>query len=84
MEAGVDRLSISLNAHNKQTYDYVCKPNFENAFENVLRFIRMAGKKLNTEITAVTIPETDITKMRKIAANMGVRFRARQFIPCFW
>jgi len=83
-EAGVDRLSISLNAHNKQTYDYICKPNFENAFENVLKFIRRAGKKLNTEITTVTIPEADIPKMREIAANMSVRFRARQFIPCFW
>jgi len=83
-ETGVDRVSVSLNAHNKQTYDCVCKPSFENAYPEVLNFIRSAKEKLDTEITAVTIPEVDISKMREIAAGIGVRFRARQFIPCFW
>jgi len=83
-DTDVDRVSVSLNAHNKQTYDYVCKPKFENAYPEVLNFIRSAREKLDTEITAVTIPEVDISKMQKIAAGIGVKFRARQFIPCFW
>jgi len=83
-QAGVDGVSVSLNAHNQKTYDYVCKPKFEDAFHAVLDFTRRAGEKLDTEITAVTIPEVDISKVQKIAARMRVRFRRRQFIPCFW
>jgi len=83
-ETGVDRVSVSLNAHNKQTYDLVCKPQFGNAFPEVLDFIRRAKEKLDTEITAVIIPEVDTIRMLEIAARMDVRFRARQFIPCFW
>jgi len=83
-EAGVDKVSVSLNAQNKQTYNYVCKPKFENAFPEVLNFIKEAKQKLNTEITTVTIPEVDVSKMRNIATNMGVNFRTREYIPCFW
>jgi len=83
-EAGVDKVSVSLNAPDKQTYDYVCKPNLENAFPEVLDFVRRAKEMLDTEVTAVTIPEVNIWAMREIAANMGVKFRARQYIPCFW
>jgi len=83
-EAGVDSVSVSLNVHNRQTYDYVCKPNFKDAFSEVLDFIRRAREKLDTEITAVTVPEVDISEMREIAAKLGVRLRTRQFMPCFW
>jgi len=83
-KAGVERVSVSLNAHNKQTYDQVCKPKFENAFQEVLNFIKEAKEKLDTEITTVTIPEVDVSKVREIAVNMGVKFRMREYIPCFW
>jgi TatD family-associated radical SAM protein len=84
-QAGVDKVSVSLNAHNKQTYDEVCKPKFENAFTEVLNFIKKAKEeKMDTEITAVTIPEVDIVKMQEIAAGIGVKFRIRQYTPCFW
>jgi len=83
-EAGVDKISVSLNAHNKTTYIHVCKPKFKNAFENVLKFIENAGKEFSTEITTVTIPEVDIPKVREMARKMGVAFRMREYIPCFW
>lgn len=83
-ETAVDRVSVSLNAHNKQTYDQVCKPRFENAFPEVLDFIRKAKDKLDTEITLVTIPEVDIAKVREITARIGVRLRTRPYIRCFW
>jgi len=83
-EAIVDKISVSLNAHEKATYNQVCKPEFENAFEGVLEFIEKAREKFDTEITAVTIPEVDISKVREIAKRMEVRFRVRQYIPCFW
>jgi len=83
-EAGVDKVSVSLNAHNEATYIDVCKPNFKNAFENVLRFIEDAGEEFNVEITTVTIPEVDIPNVREMARKLGVAFRVREYIPCFW
>jgi len=64
-EAGLDRISISLNAHNKETYNYVCKPKFENAYENVIRLIEKAKTQFDTEITTVTIPEVNISEIGK-------------------
>ena len=82
--AGVDKISVSLNAHNKEIYDQVCKPKFENAYTEVLNFIKRAGEKLDTEVTAVTIPETDVPKMQQIATGLCVKFRVREYIQCFW
>jgi TatD DNase family protein len=83
-EAGVDKISVSLNAHDKATYNQVCKPEFENAFENVLEFIEKAREEFDVEITTVTIPEVDIPKVREMARKLGVGFRVREYIPCLW
>jgi cyclic pyranopterin phosphate synthase len=84
-EAGVDKVSVSLNAHNKEVYNEVCKPAFEDAYENVLEFIKKAKEEgLETEATAVTIPEVEITKVKELAEKMGVKLSAREYIPCFW
>jgi cyclic pyranopterin phosphate synthase len=84
-EAGVDKVSVSLNAHDKETYNQVCKPVFRDAYENVLEFIKKAKEEgLETEATAVTIPEVDLAKVKELAENMGVKFSAREYIPCFW
>ena len=82
--AGVDKVSVSLNAHDKETYNRVCKPNFENAFENILEFIKKAKELLDVEVTAVRIPEVDISKAEQIAKEMGVKFRVREYIQPFW
>jgi cyclic pyranopterin phosphate synthase len=84
-EAGVDKVSVSLNAHDKATYNQICKPVFEDAYENVLEFIKKAKEEgLETEATAVTIPEVDLAKVKELAENMGVKFAVREYIPCFW
>jgi hypothetical protein len=49
-----------------------------------LNFIEKAKEKMDTEITAVTIPEANMTKIEEIAANLDVEFRKREYIPCFW
>ena len=82
--AGVDKVSVSLNAHDKETYNRVCKPNFENAFESILEFIKKAKELLDVEVTAVRIPEVDISKAEQIAKEMGVKFRVREYIQPFW
>ncbi len=84
-EAGVDKVSISLNAHDKATYNEICNPVFGDAYENVLEFIKKAKEEgLETEATAVTIPEVDLAKVKELAERMGVKFSVRKYIPCFW
>ena len=83
-EAGVDRICVSLNAHNKEAYNYICKPEFEEAYENVIRFIEEAKTQFDIEITTVTIPEVNISKVRNMTEKMGVKFRLRKYQPCFW
>jgi TatD family-associated radical SAM protein len=83
-KAGVEKVSVSLNAHDNATYIQVCRPKFERAFESVLDFIRKAKELLNVEITAVRVPEVDISKVEKIAEKLNVKFRVREYIQPFW
>ena len=84
-EAGMDKVSVSLNAPDKAAYNQICKPVFEDAYENVLEFIKKAKEKgIETEATAVTIPEIEITKVKELAERLGVKFATRQYIPFFW
>jgi len=84
-EAGVDKVSVSLNAYDKATYNQICKPVFEDAYENVLEFIKKAKEEgLETEATAVTIPEVNLAKVKELAENMGIKFSVREYIPFFW
>ena len=82
--AGVDKVSVSLNAGDEETYNEVCKPAFAGAYTAVLAFIEKAKRVLEVEVTAVTTPEVDLHKVEALAKEMGVTFRLRQYIPCFW
>lgn len=82
--AGVDKVSLSLNAGDEETYREVCMPTFENAYGTVFEFIRKAKTVLDVEVTAVTVPEVDMHKVEVVAEELGVKFRLRQCIPCFW
>ena len=84
-DAGVGKLTVSLNAHNKETYNEICKPTFENAYENVLDFIKKAKEAgLETEATAVTVSEIEVSRVKKVAEKIGVKFLVREYIPFFW
>ena len=83
-EAGVDRICVSLNAHNKETYNHICKPEFEDAYEKVIKFIEKAKTQFDIEITTVTTPEVNISEVRNMTGKMGVKFRLRKYQPCFW
>ena len=83
-KAGVDKVSVSLNAHNQQIYDQICKPKSENAYSAALNFVKAAKNEFDTEVTAVTIPEANLPKIEQIAFDLGVKFRKRDYVPCFW
>lgn len=83
-EAGVDKISVSLNAHDKETYDQICKPAFNNAFKSVLNFVKKAKNVFSVEITAVALPEVDLSKIEELAKKLNVHFRRRDYIQGFW
>lgn len=83
--AGIAKVSVSLNGHDQETYAENCRPTCASAFEAVLDFIRKAtAEGLSVEASAVRMPEVDIAKVKAIAGELGVSFRVRDYIPCFW
>lgn len=82
--AGVDKVSVSLNTGDKETYKEICKPTFTGAYEAVFDFINKAKSKLETEATVVRMPEVDVAKAQAVAENLGVNFRIREYIACFY
>lgn len=83
--AGVDKVSVSLNAHDKAAYNQICKPEFEDAYENVLEFVKKAKDEgLEIEATALTIPEVELARIKDLAQKIGVKFSIREYIPFFW
>jgi TatD DNase family protein len=82
--AGVERVSVSLNGFDAETYNQNCRPTIEGAFETVLDFISKAKEELDVEVSAIRMPEVDVAKVKAIADVLGVAFRVRDYIPCFW
>ena len=83
--AGVDKVSVSLNGWDEETYGANCRPEFEGAFEIVKDFAKKAVEAdLQVEISAVRMPEVDIEKVQEIAKSLNVPLRIREYVPCFW
>ncbi|MBS7648594.1 TatD family nuclease-associated radical SAM protein [Candidatus Bathyarchaeota archaeon] len=84
-KAGIDIVSVSLNGHDRETYNRICKPVFRDAYESVIELIRRAKcESLDVEVTAVRLPEIDISKIQDLVSRLNVRFRVREYIPCFY
>lgn len=80
----VDRVSISLNAADPETYDAICRPRFgEDTYTGVLKFAREIVKYVpSVVLTAVrgTIPDEDLERCAAIAKELGAGFRVRELI----
>lgn len=75
----IDSVSISLNAHNKETYNRICKPNNPDAYDYLTEFIREAKQHIpDVILTVVDVSDIDIEACRRIAEDIGVRFRIRR------
>jgi len=83
-DAGVDTVSVSLNAADKDTYIEICKPTYPDTYEAVLDFICKAKPILHVEVSVVRLPEIDIAKVSALAQSLGVSLRVRDYIPCFF
>jgi len=75
----VDSISISLDAHNEETYNAICKPVYKNAYPAILEFVRQAKKVIpDVQVTVVTMEGVDIERCRTIADELGVPLRIRR------
>jgi len=77
----VDAVSVSLNAQNAELYNKISQPQFGIAtYEAVKDFIGEAKKYIpDVTATVVSLPDVDIEACRKIADELGARFRVREY-----
>lgn len=77
----VDKVSISLDAHDSITYNKICKPVWgEKTFDAILEFAkRCLELNIDVELTVVRIPAVDVEKCKEIAHQLGTVFRVREY-----
>ena len=81
-----DAVSISLNAENKEKYNFVSQPSDkENAYNSVIEFIKGCVEiGLDTSASVVSGFEkapVDIAECEKICHSLGAKFRNREWLP---
>jgi TatD DNase family protein len=75
----VDAISISLDAQDDETYQRLCKPAFENAFQEVVDFIRESKRFIpEVQATVVEMDGVDVDKCKALADELGVTLRVRK------
>lgn len=79
--AGLDRVSVSLNAPDAATYDRLCRPQSAAAFSAVTGFISASVQAgLDTTATMVDVPGLQIDAVAELARDLGARFRVRPYV----
>ncbi|MGM0771218.1 MAG: TatD family nuclease-associated radical SAM protein, partial [Halobacteriota archaeon] len=77
-EAGLDELSVSLNAESEKKYNEICRPAFEGSYDAMLDFTRKAIEAgIQTRMTVVGFNNIDIKKCEEIALGIGADFHVR-------
>ncbi|UCF04232.1 MAG: YchF/TatD family DNA exonuclease [bacterium] len=82
LEGAVQKVSVSLNAPDRDTYMHLCRPDAGvRAFDSLIDFIRKASASaLDCEVTALDCPEIDTDRCRTLVEGIpGARFRTRKF-----
>ncbi|MDP2168110.1 MAG: YchF/TatD family DNA exonuclease [Thermodesulfovibrionales bacterium] len=75
----VDAISVSLDAHDEETYKRLCRPVFDRAFDAVVEFIKDAKQYIpDVEASVVEGEGVDIGKCREITEKLGVKLRIRK------
>jgi len=80
-EAGLDAVSVSLNAADAATYARICpSPHGGEAYGAVQDFIRRAvGRLGEVAASCVALPGLDEAECRRVAEGLGARFRWRPY-----
>jgi TatD family-associated radical SAM protein len=76
--AGIDAVSVSLNAESEEKYNKLCRPLHKNAYRGILEFVKEAREAgIETRVTVVDVSEVDLIKCEKLAEELGSRFHIR-------
>lgn len=76
--AGLDAVSVSLNAESEEKYKELCRPHFEGAYRALLDFTRDCVRAgIAARMTVVGHTGADIEKCREIASGLGASFKVR-------
>ncbi|MCX9085044.1 MAG: TatD family nuclease-associated radical SAM protein [Candidatus Methanoperedens sp.] len=79
-DSGIKTVSISLNAHNANTYNQLCDPRYIHAYEKMLEFAKDVSKSgMELRFTVVNLPVVDIDKCKKIAKEYCADFKVRSY-----
>jgi TatD family-associated radical SAM protein len=81
----IDSVSISLNSDNEAQYNDICKPQIENAYQEMKDFASScvkAGMEVSLSIVSGfdDIHKINVEECNKIASKIGAKFRNREFI----
>jgi TatD DNase family protein len=78
----VEKVSVSLNAQDAETYIKFCKPDRgKEAYEAMLKFIQgCVANRIAAEASVVDLPGVDIEACRKIVISLGATFRVRRYV----
>jgi cyclic pyranopterin phosphate synthase len=76
--AGLDEVSVSLNAESEEKYNELCKPEFQGSYTALLNFTKRAvDVGIKTRMTVVGQNDIDIDECERIATSLGASFRVR-------
>lgn len=77
-DAGLDAVSVSLNAESEEKYNELCKPDFEGSYPALIEFTKSSIEAgIKTRMTVVGDNDIDIEKCERIATGLGASFRVR-------
>ncbi len=78
----VDAFSISLNGQDSETYQRLSRPAYgARAYPAVLEFAREAVRLFgDVTMTVVRVSGVDIEAARKVAEDLGAKFRVREYV----
>lgn len=80
----IDEFSVSLNGATKEEYNELSQPKFDEAYEEVKKFIKACSDE-NISVVASVVEgykgrHLDLKKCEQIAKDLGAKFRVREWI----
>ena len=80
----VDTFSVSLNGSTKAEYDELSQPSFDEAYEEVKKFIKESSDEgfntVSTVVEGYKGRHLDLENCEKISSDLGAKFRVREWI----
>ncbi len=80
----IDEFSVSLNGSTKEEYDELSQPKFDEAYEEMKKFIKACSDEGISVVASVVEGykgrHLDLEKCEEIAKSLGAKFRVREWI----